>query len=329
MGKLTTQYLGLELKNPVIAGASGFTGNIKSIKKLDEAGIGAIVIKSLFEEQIIFDANKTLKSGGIVYGYDDIDDYVGFYEKKHSISKYTELIKEAKKTVTAPVIASINCASSGQWTSFAKKVEAAGADALQLNMFILPFDTKKSGQEIDDEYVKTVAMVKELVSIPISVKLSYHFSNIFQIINRLGQAGADGFVLFNRFFSPDLDINTLEHTSANFFSDPAENILTMRWIGMLYSKTTKNLAAATGVHSGEDLIKMILLGADAAEVVSTLYKNKPAVIGEMLKTLEEWMDNQKFDSISAFKGLKSQKDSLNPEVFNRVQYMKHYGELKK
>ncbi len=329
MSNLKTKYLGMDLKNPVIAGASGFTGNIKSLKRIEKAGASAVILKSLFEEQITYEVNQSLKKGGIVYGYDDIDDYVGFYEKKYNVTKYSQLIKEAKNSLSIPVIASINCATSSDWTSFAKSVEEAGADALQLNMFILPFDLRKSGGEIEEEYVNTVKAVRKEIDIPLSIKLSYHFSNIYQLIRRLSDAGADGFVLFNRFFSPDLDINTLEYTSSRFFSSPDENNLAFRWIGMLYGRINGSLASSTGVHSGEDLIKMILAGADASEIVSTMYKHKPEVILSMLETLDKWMEEKSFKTISDFKGIMSQKDSFNPEIYNRIQYMKHYGELKK
>ncbi len=329
MSNLKTRYLGMDLKNPIIAGASGFTGNIKSLKKIEKAGASAVVLKSLFEEQITYEVNQSLKKGGIVYGYDDIDDYVGFYEKKYNVTKYSQLINEAKNSLSIPVIASINCATSSDWTSFAKSVEEAGADALQLNMFILPFDLRKSGGEIEEEYVNTVKAVRKEIDIPLSIKLSYHFSNIFQLIHRLSDAGADGFVLFNRFFSPDLDINTLEYTSSKFFSSPDENNLAFRWIGMLYGRINGSLASSTGVHSGEDLIKMILAGADTSEIVSTMYKHKPEVILSMLETLDKWMEEKSFKTISDFKGIMSQKDSFNPEIYNRIQYMKHYGELKK
>jgi len=329
MSNLKTKYLGIDLKNPVIAGASGFTGNIKSLKKIEKAGASAVVLKSLFEEQITYEVNQSLKKGGIVYGYDDIDDYVGFYEKKYNVTKYSQLINEAKNILSIPVIASINCATSSDWTSFAKSVEEAGADALQLNMFILPFDLRKSGGEIEEEYVNTVKAVRKEIDIPLSIKLSYHFSNIFQLIRRLSDAGADGFVLFNRFFSPDLDINTLEYTSSRFFSSPDENNLAFRWIGMLYGRINGSLASSTGIHSGGDLIKMILAGADASEIVSTMYKHKPEVILSMLETLDKWMEEKGFSTISDFKGIMSQKDSFNPEIYNRIQYMKHYGELKK
>ncbi len=329
MSMLATKYLGMTLKNPVIAGASGFTGNIKTIQKLEQAGVGAVVIKSLFEEQIQYEINASVEKGGMVYGYTDIDDYVGFYEKKHNIAQYMNLIKEAKNKTKIPVIASINCVSDTNWQEFAGKVSESGADALQLNMFILPFDLKQTGSDLEDAYVQTVRAVKKEVNIPLSIKIGYHFSNIFQMVSRLADAGADGFVLFNRFFSPDLDIDTMEYTSTRFFSDPAENSMPLRWIGQLFGRIDASIASSTGVHSGEDLIKMILVGADASEIVSTLYRNKPAVIGEMLDTLQKWMEAHHFTAIDAFKGIRSQKDSTNPEVFNRMQYMKHYGELKK
>ncbi len=329
MSMLSTKYLGMMLKNPVIAGASGFTGNIKTIKNLEKAGVGAVVIKSLFEEQIQYEVNQSLERGGMIYGHTDIDDYVGFYEKKHNITKYMNLVKEVKEQTDIPVIASINCISDSNWQEFAGKVSEAGADALQLNMFILPFDLKQTGSELENAYIETVKKVKKEITIPLSVKLGYHFSNIFQMLSSLSDAGADGFVLFNRFFSPDIDIDTLEYTSTRFFSDPAENSMPLRWIGQLYGRIDASLASSTGVHSGEDLIKMILVGADASEIVSTLYKHKPEIIGKILDTLQKWMETQKFTSIDAFKGIRSQKDSVNPEVFNRLQYMKHYGELKK
>jgi dihydroorotate dehydrogenase (fumarate) len=327
MANLTTSYLGLTLPNPVVAGSSGLTGNIASLKRLSESGIGAVVLKSLFEEQILQHIRMETAKGGVIYGYAEIDDYIAHFERKHEIGKYLRLVKEAKEELGFPVIASINCISSSEWQDIAGEVANAGADALQLNAFVPVYDATKAASDVEDEYIEIVKKVTAAVGIPVTVKIGFHFTNIPDMARRIVEAGASGLVLFNRYYSTDFDIDLLKPKNGAYFSSPGEYSRTLRWISLLYGELKTSLTAATGVHDGDTLIKMILAGADAVEVVSALYKSSPAVIGEMTSRLSGWMDEKGYATLEDFRGFMSRNSSKVPAEYERVQYMQSYGDL--
>ena len=322
---LSTTYLGLNLKNPIIAGSSGLSRTMKGVQEFEAAGAGAVVLKSIFEEEILFESEDIVaeaKREGLSM---DQFDYYDYAVKSQTIEKYAQLVADAKKSVSIPVIASINCVYSHEWVFFAKQLEKAGADALELNMFFLPSDLERSVEEKETAYFKIIEEVKKAVSIPIALKISYYFTNLGQMIHRLSTTGVKGLVLFNRFYSPDFDINKLEVTSSNVFSNPSDLHLSLRWIAIMSQRVECDLAASTGVHDGEALIKQLLAGADAVQVVSALYTNGKEEIGSMLKTLEEWMNEKGFDSIADFRGKLSQEKSSNPAAYERVQFMRYFG----
>lgn len=325
MADLSTQYLGMTLKNPVIAGSSGLTNSVKSIKQLEEGGAGAVVLKSIFEEEIAFEYDDILKEAESK-GYDlDQFDYYDYKIKEDNLNKYTALISESKKSVSIPVIASVNCVYSHEWLAFVSQIEKAGADALELNMFFLPSDFERTSAEKEAAYFQIIEKVQKAVTIPISLKISYYFSNLGPMIQRLSETGVAGLVLFNRFFSPDFDIEKFEVVSSNTFSAPSDLSISLRWIAIMAERVKCDLAASTGVHDGTAVIKQLLAGATAVQVVSTLYKNDPGYIQEMLKTLEEWMTKKGFNSISDFRGKMSQAKSSNPAAYERMQFMKYFG----
>ena len=325
MADLSTQYLGMTLKNPVIAGSSGLTNSVKSIKKLEEGGAGAVVLKSIFEEEIAFEYDDILKEAESK-GYDlDQFDYYDYKIKEDNINKYTALISEAKKSVSIPVIASVNCIYSHEWLAFASQLEKAGADALELNMFFLPSDFERSSEEKEAAYFQIIEKVKKAVTIPISLKISYYFSNLGPTIQKLSETGIAGLVLFNRFFSPDFDIDKFEVIPSNTFSAPSDLPTSLRWIAIMAERVNCDLAASTGVHDGSAVIKQLLAGANAVQVVSALYKNDKGYTQEMLKTVEQWMARQGFNSLSDFRGKMSQAKSSNPAAFERMQFMKYFG----
>jgi len=325
MVDLSTQYLGMTLKNPVIAGSCGLTNSVKSIKELEESGAGAVVLKSIFEEEIAFEYDDILNEAESK-GYDlDQFDYYDYKIKEDNLSRYTALINDSKKNVSIPVIASVNCVYSHEWLAFAAQLEDAGADALELNMFFLPSDFTRTSEEKEKVYFQIIEQVQKAVTIPIALKISYYFSNLGPMIQKLSNTGISGLVLFNRFFSPDFDIDNFEVKSSNVFSAPSDLPISLRWIAIMAERVNCDLAASTGVHDGDAVIKQILAGADAVQVASALYKHGKKHIGEMLKTVEAWMLKQGFEKLSDFKGKMSQAKSSNPAAYERVQFMKYFG----
>ncbi len=323
MADLTTEYLGIKLRNPVIVGSSGLSNSVKAVKEFEENGAGAVVLKSIFEEEIAFEYEDILREAE---GFNlEQFDYYDFKLKGDRVAKYTEIIAKSKKSVSIPVIASINCVYSHEWISFAEQLEQAGADALELNMFFLPTEFDRSTEEKEQAYFQIIEKVQKVVKLPIALKISYYFSNLGPMIQKLSNTGVAGLVLFNRFYSPDFDIDKFEVVPSNMFSSPSELSISLRWIAIMAERVNCDLAASTGVHDGTALIKQILAGAKAVQVVSALYKNGKGHIGVMLKTLEEWMDKNGFSKLSDFRGKMSQFKSINPAVYERVQFMKYFG----
>ena len=325
MVELSTQYLGMDLKNPVIAGSSCLTNSVKNVKEMEENGAGAVVLKSIFEEEIAFEYEDILKEAESK-GYNlDQFDYYDYKIKEDNLSKYTTLISESKKSVSIPVIASVNCVYSHEWLAFTAQLEKAGADALELNMFFLPSDFERTSEEKEKVYFEIVDQVQKAVAIPIALKISYYFSNLGPMIQKLSNTGISGLVLFNRFFSPDFDIDKFEVKSSNVFSTPSDLPISLRWIAIMAERVNCDLAASTGVHDGAAVIKQILAGANAVQVASALYKHGKEHIGVMLKTVEEWMQKKGYSQLSDFRGKMSQAKSSNPAAYERAQFMKYFG----
>lgn len=323
---ITTKFAGLTLKSPIIIGASGITGDTKHFKTFEENGAGAIVLKSIFEEEIIFEFNNFMKEAE-EYGYDnEFLDYFDYKLKQDNITKYIDLIKAAKQEVNIPIIASVNCVSTHEWAYFTKKIEEAGADALELNIFILPSDLTKSCTDMEKTYFEIVEKVKAQINIPVVVKMSYYFSNLGKMIIDLSEK-ADGLVLFNRFYNPDIDIKEKKIVNAKIFSTPDEILTPLRWVGISYGRVKSSLAATTGIHDGNGLIKMILAGADAVEIVSTIYKNGPKVIKEMINDLENYMAENGYETIEDMKGVASKQKAKNPAMYERAQFMRYFGDF--
>ena len=325
MVDLSTKYLGIKLKNPVIVGSSGLTNSVESIQELEENGAAAVVLKSIFEEEIALEYDDILKEASKKGANMNQFDYFDTQIRGEKLDRYTDLIKQSKKAVSIPVIASINCVYSHEWTSFAKQLQTAGADALELNMFFLPSEFGRTREEKEKAYFQIVEKIQKKVSIPISLKISYYFSDLGPMIQKLSETGIAGLVLFNRLYSPDFDIDKMEVVSSNVFSSPSDLSISLRWIAIMADRVGCDLAASTGVHDGVALIKQLLAGADAVQVASTLYKNGKGQIGEMLKTLEEWMGKKGYGRLADFKGKMSQAKNSNPAAYERVQFMKYFG----
>jgi dihydroorotate dehydrogenase (fumarate) len=324
MKDLSTEYLGLQLSNPVIVGSSGLTDSADKIKNLADNNAGAVVLKSLFEEQILAEFSKNLTN--YTADYPDAFDYIREYTREHSVSAYLNLISEAKKAVQIPVIASINCVSAKEWVAFAKSVQNAGADALEINISLLPSDPRKKCTDYEKIYFDVIDQVTSLVSIPIALKMSIYSSALANLITRLSWTGkVAGFVLFNRYFRPDIDIDKLTVCPANIFSTPDELVMSLRWIAILAGHVETDLAASTGVHDSTGLIKQLLAGATAVQVVSTIYKNGPAFINELINGLVGWMESKSYDRISDFRGKLSIASADDPATLHRIQFMKHFS----
>ena len=327
MADIKTKYLGLELKNPIIASSSTLTDNIESIKQLADAGVSAIVLRSIFEEEITLESDHFIKEAAKEGFDEDLFDYYDARVKQHNVEKYLELISNAKREVDVPVIASINCATNHEWNFFASKIEEAGADALELNMFFLPSDFGKSSDEIEKQYFEVVEKVLERVTIPVTLKVSHYFSNLAGTLNKLSKTGIKGLVLFNKFFSPDFDIETEKIVPTFVFSNPQDLAMPLRWIAIMAEKVECDLVASTGVHDGSGLIKQLLAGANAVQVASTLYKNGPSVVGKMLSDLETWMNSKGYEKLDDFRGKLSYHNVKNPALYERVQFIKHFGSV--
>lgn len=321
---LSTSYMGLKMKNPIIIGSSGLTDKADNIKKLEDNNAGAVVLKSLFEEQINAEISKASKTEG--NAYPEAYEYIQEYTKNKAITDYLKLIEDAKKSVDIPVIASINCVTDTEWIDFAEDIQKAGADALELNVAMLPSDPFEQACDNEEIYFKITEKVREILSIPISLKMSYYSGGLAQLIYRLSASRkVDGITLFNRFYHPDIDLNKLEVTSSNVFSTPGEYTLPLRWIALLSDKVDADLAATTGIHDGSSMAKQILAGASAVQIVSSIYKHGPEYINTILKEFEDIAHKHNFATIDDMKGhLSFHKDKDN-RAYERVQFMKYFG----
>jgi len=329
MVNLKTMYMGLELKNPIIVGSSGLTGNLDSIKELVNAGASAVVLKSLFEEQIMMEVNKDMDGYNPFHGHTEMYDYQKYFQKQHIVEKYLQLIKDAKCAVDIPVIASINCMSSADWTKFAKDIERAGADALELNIFLLPSDPKMEGKANENLYFDIINKVTSEISIPVSIKVSYYFDNLANTLQKFSQTDIKGMVLFNRFYNADIDIEKEELTGGNFYSTSDDMSNTLRWIGIMNGLVDCDLCASTGIHNGKDAIKFLLAGASAAQMVSSIYINSADVIKTSIQEIQDWMEKHNYETIDQFRGKLSKKSEINTAMYERVQFMKYFGTKEK
>ncbi len=330
MINLETTYMGLKLKNPVVVSSSGLTNSVRKIKILEEKGAGAVVLKSLFEEQITNEASHLISSDPKNSGYPEAEDYIVNYVKGNSISNYLELIREAKKSVSIPIIASINCVSSKDWTSFAKEIEQAGADAIELNIFIVPNDKNKSSEAYEKLYYEIFKAVKKQVNIPIAMKLGIYFTNMMAVANRLNADGADALVLFNRFYEPDIDVDKMEMTSAAVLSSPADIRKSLRFVGMISDKIRGiDISASTGIHDGEAAIKQLLAGAKTVQLCSTIYENGFDRVTNILADISKWMEKKEFKTVDEFRGKLSYGQVEDSAMYERAQFMKYFSNNQK
>ncbi|MCC8088513.1 MAG: dihydroorotate dehydrogenase-like protein [Rikenellaceae bacterium] len=322
MEKLKTKYLGLDLKNPLIVSSSGLTFSVEKIKRLEESGAGAVVVKSLFEEQI------NIETTAINYysDYPEAYDYMSEYARDNSINSHLELIARAKRECSIPIIGSIACITGREWVTFAKRFEDAGADALKLNLFILPLDITKKSDEIEEVYLETIAQVCSHISIPVSVKLGQNFTNIPGFVKEIYYRGAKGVVMFNKFYETDIDIQNLKQVNYDIFSHPSDFHPVLRWLSITSSLVNDlDYSASTGIHDGTNAVKALLAGADTIQVCSVIYKKGLSVIKDILEFIDSWMTEHNFTDIPDVIGKMNYTNSPNPLAYERTQFMKYYS----
>lgn len=321
---LSVNYMGLKLKNPIIVGSSGLTNSVEKIRDLEKQGAGAVVLKSLFEEQILMEQEKANDQND--FDYPEAMDYMKAYAEEYTYADFIILIRGAKAAVDIPVIASVNCVSMGKWTDFAKKIEEAGADALEINVSLLPSDIYKTSAQNEKTYFDIIEAVRKQINIPIALKMSHYSAGLAHLIRQLSFTKmVDAFVLFNRYYAPDINIDDYSITSAGVLSRPENISDSLRWVALLSGKIKTPIAASTGVHEGEDVIKQILAGAAAVQVVSTLYKHGITHLSKMLKDIEDWMTEKNHSELEDFRGEISYEKFKEPQAFERIQFMKYFG----
>ncbi|MCX7879368.1 MAG: dihydroorotate dehydrogenase-like protein [Ignavibacteria bacterium] len=321
---LKTKYLGLTLKSPLVASASPLTEDLKGIQKLEDAGASAVVLPSIFEEQIRAEQlNLFYHTTQGTYAYaESLTYFPEMKEYRFASEQYLELIRKAKEKVNIPIIASLNGATLGGWIEFAKKIEQAGADALEMNIYFIPTDLDLSGNDIENTYIEIVKSVKSNVNIPIAVKLSPFFSNFANMAKRIVEAGANALVLFNRFYQPDVDLENLEVKPSITLSTSHANRLPMRWIAILKHKLNCDFAATSGIHTSDDVVKMLLVGANVTMLCSALLKNGVFYLLQLERELIEWMVEHEYSSVQEMIGVMSREKASNPNVYERAQYVR-------
>jgi len=321
---LSTTYLGLKLEHPVVHSSSPLSQSLDNIRKLEDGGASAIVMYSLFEEQITHESNQL--DHYLSYGAESFAEATSYYPEMQSYhvgpDEYLNRIRRAKEAVKIPIIGSLNGVSTGGWIEYAKKIEDAGADALELNVYFLPTDPNMSGPEVEQMYVDIVTDVKKSVKLPLAVKISPFFSAIGHMVQRLAGAGADALVMFNRFYQPDFDLEELEVVPNLVLSTPYELRLPLRWVAILYGRVEADFAITRGVHSAEDVLKGVMAGANVTMMTSALLQKGIDRIGVVVRDMEMWMEQHEYESVAQMRGSMSQKNVAEPAAFERANYMR-------
>ncbi|MEG1617006.1 MAG: dihydroorotate dehydrogenase-like protein [Bacteroidales bacterium] len=317
-------YAGLKLKNPFVISSSGLTENADKIEILEKCGASAVVLKSLFEEQIMMNVEKDLQSGN--YDYPEAHDFLQNFLTADHIEKYLNVIRESKKRCSIPIIASINCYSKRSWIQFAKSIEEAGADALEVNIMLVNTDKESKPDVSETLHIEILAELKKVIKIPVIMKLSNHFTNLVYLVNQLQHNDADGVVLFNRSFSPDIDIKNLRFTTGPVLSDPTIFHETLRWTGIVSGMVPKiDIAASGGIHDAENAIKALLAGAKVTQLCSVIYKEGPDQIAFMNTKLISWMQEHGFERIDQFRGKMNFANFEDENYYERTQFMKYFS----
>jgi len=324
MINLSTTYLGLKLRTPIMSSASPLAQDVPGIRCLEDAGASAVVLPSLFEEQLRLETLEL--DHRLSAGTESFPEALSFFPQPSEFhlgpEEYLGLIRKAKEAVEIPVIASLNGSTVGGWIQYAKQIEQAGADALECNIYFIPTDMDLSGATVEQTYLEILNVVKSAVVIPVAVKLSPFFSNLANMAKRLDAERADGLVLFNRFYQPDIDLEELEVKPNVLLSTPQASRLPLTWIGILYGRVRASLAATSGIHTAEDVLKMLMVGADVTMFCSALFRKGPFYLREVEKELLTWMEEHEYESVKQMRGSMSQLRCADPSAFERAQYMR-------
>lgn len=321
---LLTEYMGLKLKNPLVASASPLSKGLDNIRRLEDSGIAAIVNESLMEEQITRETYELYRY--TTDGTESFAESLTYFPEPSGLvlgpEEYLDHISRAKKAVKIPIIASLNGYSDGGWTQYAKLLQQAGADALELNIYFIPTDTNITSVEVENKYLNILKSVKSNVTIPVAVKIGPFFSSMANMAKMLDDAGADALVLFNRFYQPDIDLDSLDIVPNILLSTPQAMRLPLRWVAILHGRLKASLAATSGIHDAKDVLKMLMVGADVAMLCSVLLKKGPDHVAVILKEMEQWMAEHDYESVRQMRGSMSQKACSNPAAFERAHYIR-------
>lgn len=322
---LRVKYMGYTIKNPIVVGSSALSNNIDKIKNLEKKGAAAIVLKSIFEEQILQEIEKNYDD----YGIPEAHDYIASYTRTLTLDNYLKLIENARKNTQIPIIGSINAQSSGKWIEYAKKIESAGAHGIELNISILPIDLDLTCKDIEKRHLQIIEEVRKVIKIPLSVKISQYAGALANTVKKIAWSKAvNTIVMFNRFYNPDINIEKLEPAVTNVLSNAEDLMPSLRWIAILAEKfEDTEFVASTAIYTGDDLIKQILAGADAVQVVSAIYKHGPEFIETILEKVKDWMKEKNIEKLSEIKGKMSFSKLKNPAFYERIQFMRYYGTL--
>ena len=321
MADLSTTYMGVKLKNPLILGASNLVSKPDVIKQVEEAGIGAIVYRSLFEEQIQLE-NLQMDEQLTEYENRNAEMTSLFPDLEHAGPKeHLYNVEKLVKSVNVPVFASLNAIYEPTWVEYAKELEKTGIAGLELNLYAVPGYFERTGEQIEDKQIQIVKAIKKAVSIPVSVKISLFYTNPLNFIKKVDEAGADAYVLFNRFFQPEIDIDKEEYFYPWELSNPKDHMVSLRYAGLLYGNLEGSICVSRGIYDANDVIKMILAGADVVQMVSTIYRNSPSVVSDILMDINTWMDNKRYKTLADFRGKLSRKNMKDPFTYQRAQYV--------
>ncbi len=322
-----TKYLGLELKSPIVVGSCGLTSDVDKMVQMEQAGAGAVVIKSIFEEQIIYDIKRNTHVVAPTDNYGDSYEYIAMHVADDSLERHFSMIREAKQRLTIPVIGSINCFSYENWLTYAQKFQDAGCDALELNMAILPYETSLSADDVERTFNQIINTLRKTVTIPISIKVGTYFTDMAKQMQQLSWMGIQGVTMFNKNVQVDVDIENETLKNASWLSNPGELYNTLRWVAILSKKMRCDVSASTGVSSGDDVVKLLLAGATSVQVVSALYRDGIDTLRQMNDTLQQWMQRKGYDNIAAFRGKLAVAPAEKASVAMRTQFMKFFAEI--
>ena len=322
-----TKYLGLELKSPIIVGSCGLTADVDKMVQMELAGAGAVVVKSVFEEQIIHDIKRNTREVAPTDAYGDSYEYIAMHVADDSLEKHFAMIREAKRRLTIPVIGSINCFSYENWLTYAKRFQEAGCDALELNMAILPYETNLSADDVERTYNQVINSLRKAISIPISIKVGTYFTDMAKSLQQISWMGIQGMTMFNKSVEVDIDIESETLKNASYLSVHEDMYKTLRWVTLMSKKMRCDLSASTGVYTADDVVKMLLAGATSVQVVSCLYKNGIDTLKELNAGLQAWMQKKGYDNIAAFRGKLAVKPTEKASVAMRTQFMKYFAEI--